>query len=56
MSRNPKAKFELVPKSESRSFAVREFILPAFSSPWHFHEEWEPHLDQTRHRAAFRGG
>lgn len=41
MSRNPKAKFELIPKDESRSFAVREFILPAFTSPWHFHEECE---------------
>lgn len=36
-----KAEFELVPKSEQRSFAVREFRLPAFASPWHFHPEIE---------------
>lgn len=36
-----KAQFELVPRSEAASFAVREFKLPAFSSPWHFHPEIE---------------
>jgi AraC-like DNA-binding protein/quercetin dioxygenase-like cupin family protein len=36
-----KAEFELVPKSEQCSFAVREFKLPAFASPWHFHPEIE---------------
>ena len=36
-----KAEFELVPRSEQSSFALREFKLPAFSSPWHFHPEIE---------------
>ncbi len=36
-----KAEFELVPKSERSSFALREFKLPAFRSPWHFHPEIE---------------
>lgn len=36
-----KAEFELVPKSEQCSFAFREFKLPAFASPWHFHPEFE---------------
>lgn len=36
-----KAMFELVPKSEQSSFALREFKLPAFASPWHFHPEFE---------------
>ena len=41
MLRNPKAKFELVPKCDEGSFTVREFKMPAFSSPWHFHPEYE---------------
>ena len=41
MQRSPKATFELVPKCEGGSFNVREFKLPAFSSPWHFHPEYE---------------
>lgn len=52
MPRNPKAKFELVPVSESRSFAVREFVLPAFTSPWHYHQEWE--LTWIRHGTGQR--
>jgi AraC-like DNA-binding protein len=36
-----KAEFELVPKTEQCSLAVREFKLPAFASPWHFHPELE---------------
>jgi AraC-like DNA-binding protein len=36
-----KAKFELIPKSELYSFAVREFKLPCFNTPWHFHPECE---------------
>lgn len=35
------AKFELVPKCDQESFHVREFELPAFASPWHFHPEYE---------------
>jgi AraC-like DNA-binding protein/quercetin dioxygenase-like cupin family protein len=35
------SEFELVPRSEEDSFAVREFKLPAFPSPWHFHPECE---------------
>lgn len=36
-----KAEFELIPKSELHSFAVREFTLPGFKVPWHFHPECE---------------
>jgi len=36
-----KAEFELIPKSELYSFAVREFTLPGFKVPWHFHPECE---------------
>ena len=36
-----KAEFELIPKSELYSFAVREFTLPCFKVPWHFHPECE---------------
>jgi AraC-like DNA-binding protein len=41
MPRSPTAKFEWVPKCDEGSFNVREFRLPAFSSPWHFHPEIE---------------
>ena len=41
MQLTSKADFELIPRSELNSFAVREFKLPAFSSPWHFHPECE---------------
>ena len=41
MQLSTKAEFELVPKSELYSFAVREFKVPAFASPWHFHPECE---------------
>ena len=41
MSRPPTAKFEWIPKCDQGSFNVREFKLPAFSSPWHFHPEYE---------------
>jgi AraC-like DNA-binding protein/quercetin dioxygenase-like cupin family protein len=41
MQRSLKAEFELVPRSEDGSFNVREFRLPAFSSPWHFHPQYE---------------
>jgi AraC-like DNA-binding protein/quercetin dioxygenase-like cupin family protein len=41
MQRSPTAKFELVPKCDQESFNVREFKLPAFASPWHFHPETE---------------
>ena len=33
--------YELVPRDESASFAVREFRLPRFTSPWHLHPEIE---------------
>jgi len=36
-----KAEFEWIPRSGESSFALREFRLPAFSSPWHFHPEYE---------------
>jgi AraC-like DNA-binding protein len=41
MQVSSKAEFELIPRSEAFSFAVREFKLSAFSSPWHFHPECE---------------
>ncbi len=41
MQVSSKAEFELIPRSEAFSFAVRQFKLPAFSSPWHFHPECE---------------
>ncbi len=41
MQLSAKAQFELIPKSKLQSFAVREFKLPAFASPWHFHPECE---------------
>jgi len=36
-----KAGFELIPKSDLYSFAVKEFTLPRFKVPWHFHPECE---------------
>lgn len=36
-----KAGFELIPKSDLHSFAVKEFTLPRFKVPWHFHPECE---------------
>lgn len=36
-----KAEFELIPQSGLFSFAVREFSMPRFESPWHFHPECE---------------
>jgi len=41
MQLTSKADFELIPRSQLNSFAVREFKVPAFSSPWHFHPECE---------------
>lgn len=41
MQISSKADFELVPRSKLNSFAIREFKLPAFSSPWHYHPECE---------------
>lgn len=44
-----KAEFELIPRSELNSFAVRDFHLPSFQSPWHFHPECElTHISQSR--------
>jgi len=36
-----KAEHELVPIGEDSSFAVREFKLQRFTSPWHLHSEYE---------------
>lgn len=41
MPPSTKAAYELVPRTEEGSFTLREFRLPAFQSPWHFHPEWE---------------
>lgn len=51
MERVTKAEFELIPRGGQSSFALREFRLPAFSSPWHFHPEYElTHIVQSRGR------
>lgn len=36
-----RAEHELVPLGGDASFAVREFKLPRFTSPWHLHAEYE---------------
>jgi len=36
-----KADYEKVPLARGESFACREFRLPRFNSPWHFHPEIE---------------
>lgn len=41
MTKQLQAEYELVPFEESASFAVREFRLPRFTSPWHLHPEIE---------------
>jgi AraC-like DNA-binding protein len=41
MHRFGRASFEKVHKKPGRSFAFREFDLPRFDSPWHFHPEIE---------------
>lgn len=41
MTKQLQAAYELIPQEESASFAVREFRLPRFSSPWHLHPEIE---------------
>lgn len=41
MHRLSKASYEKVETLPGRSFAFREFDLPAFDSPWHFHPEFE---------------
>jgi len=41
MERVTKAEFEVIPRGGQSSFALREFHLPAFASPWHFHPEYE---------------
>jgi AraC-like DNA-binding protein len=49
MQISAKAEFELVPRSKLNSFAVRDFHLPAFQSPWHFHPECElTHILESR--------
>ena len=64
MQVSSKAKFEVVPQSDSYSFAIREFNLPRFASPWHFHPECElTYIVQSRgkwfagdHRSSFGPG
>ena len=41
MHRLRKASYEKIETAHGRSFAFREFDLPAFDSPWHFHPEFE---------------
>ena len=41
MHRLRKASYEKIETGPGRSFAFREFDLPAFDSPWHFHPEFE---------------
>jgi AraC-like DNA-binding protein len=55
MQVNLKAEFELVPRSEQCSFALREFKLPVFASPWHFHPEVELTFILQSHGRRFVG-
>lgn len=41
MNKQLRPAFELIPHEETASFAVREFRLPRFTSPWHLHPEIE---------------
>ena len=41
MHRLRKASYEIVELGPGRSFAFRNFDLPEFDSPWHFHPEAE---------------
>ena len=41
MTKQLQPAYELVPQEEAASFAVREFRLPRFTSPWHLHPEIE---------------
>ena len=41
MSKKSQAEYEWVPVEARASFAVREFRLPSFTSPWHLHQEIE---------------
>jgi AraC-like DNA-binding protein len=41
LAQNRKAKFESIPTSEGESFIAREFSVPSFDAPWHFHPEIE---------------
>lgn len=41
MHRLRKASYEIIEPGLGRSFAFRDFDLPAFDSPWHFHPEFE---------------
>lgn len=41
MHRLRKASYEKIETAHGRSFAFREFDLPEFDSPWHFHPEFE---------------
>lgn len=41
MQKQRQPEYELVPLTEDRSFAVREFRMPRFASPWHVHPEFE---------------
>lgn len=41
LAQDRKAKFESIPTSEGESFTAREFSVPSFDAPWHFHPEIE---------------
>ncbi len=41
MIRHLQPTYEFIPHEETASFAVREFRLPHFTSPWHLHPEIE---------------
>lgn len=55
MTKKSQPEYELVPFEESASFAVREFRLPRFSSPWHLHPEIELTLIVTGNGTRFVG-
>ncbi len=52
---HPKAAFEKIPVPEDESFVAREFEVPRFDAPWHFHPEVEITLILTSRGQRFVG-